>query len=97
MTNRTTHTPGPWLRLSGGYIATTTGPDWPSHTVCTVKGNAGTAQERDTADANAALIAAAPDMLAALQRLVSFAQEDDPEVQAAVDAALAAIARAEGR
>ncbi len=48
--------------------------------------------------ANARLIAAAPDLLATLKALIDLLNEDlDPDQCAAWDAAVAAIAKAEGR
>jgi len=48
--------------------------------------------------ANAQLIAAAPELLAALKRLVGLLNDDlDPDQCAAWDDAVAAIAKAEGR
>ncbi len=85
------HTPGPWIENSfcgsmGGiglrevYAETPTGPS----AICRV------AAERQ--DANAALIAAAPDLLAACEALLL-----DPTPRAdAVRVARAAIARARG-
>lgn len=52
---------------------------------------------KDEAFANARLIAAAPDMLAALRAMVALLPHtDDADVEAVVQAARAAIAKAEG-
>lgn len=55
-----TITPGPWFRLSGGAISNTVGADWADerHFVCGI--------DCDN-DANAKLIVAAPDLLAACE------------------------------
>lgn len=60
------HTPGPWYALSGGYVSTTVGPDWPSHVVadCNIGSLVQRSEYQKTADANARLIAQAPDLLA---------------------------------
>lgn len=48
-------------------------------------------------EANARLIAAAPELLEALKHLATFGTEGDEEQRAALDAACAALAKAEGR
>jgi len=53
---------------------------------------------RQEAEANARLIAAAPDLLEALKEMLSVWEEDDPAYGAMhADKARAAIARAEGK
>lgn len=93
----TDHTPGPWRateNLIQGYMATeaATAPLRPTIAlVCTTTTSAG---------ANAALIAAAPDLLAALEELTTeLAFRDGPCVENCgcnIDTARAAIAAARG-
>ena len=83
----TKHTPGPWYRLTGGIISATVGADWASdrHFV---------AQVGRHNEANAALIAAAPDLLKACR--AAFADYEADTFQQPTMAMLrAAIARAE--
>lgn len=92
------HTPGPWIhsgKIAGDIV------DANGVLVCTVAGSIVTA-ERD--DANQAIIAAAPDMLAALMGLeiaASGAGVPHPQerklLHEQIFAARAAIAKAEGR
>ena len=87
------HTPGPW-DVYGGEIGTA--PDATLAVVCALSGNDGDNEE----DANARLIAAAPDLLAALEALARWETCDlDAEQAAALmdevcDMARAAIAKA---
>ena len=80
-----THTPGPWaIQITGGEKEVVTGSTkglW-----ATIEG-----PNFETRHANARLIAAAPELLAALQRLVHPAA-DDTDVTHALDV----IARATG-
>ena len=80
-----THTPGPWaIQITGGEKEVVTGSTkglW-----ATIEG-----PNFETRHANARLIAAAPDLLTALQRLVHPAA-DDTDVTHALDV----IARATG-
>lgn len=93
----TKHTPGPWHVSDPRPYAST-------HCVDVIGGLSLVAQcvpqsERNTEKANARLIAAAPDLLAALKGLLgdrTLAGMDKME-QEEIDAALAAIAKAEGR
>lgn len=89
----TTHTPGPWLIKGGDHIETTTG-----RRICTI-------DERDFGKGfaesyeNGFLIAAAPDLLAALVEMLEFAdmgEIHDEETAEAVARAHAAIAKAKG-
>lgn len=90
------HTRGQWIVPDGGW----------QPTICTADGGWLIARVTDTgaeAEANAALIAAAPDMLAALFLFADLPTDTPPPGitptawQAALDAAQAAIAKAEGR
>lgn len=96
------HTPGPW------EICQMTEDDGPRHlavrrlnqarrAVCLVSGLS-TVDEED--EANAALIAAAPDLLAAIRGWLAIFNTErayvSPLVQAAIRESLAAIAKAEG-
>lgn len=100
----TTHTPGPWLRLdrpenasedarilthisNGAYIVCTLG------STCT--------DGSPTHSKNAALIAAAPDLLSALESCISELNQlaflaNDKLAHAAIEKGLAAIAKAKG-
>lgn len=81
------HTPGPW------WVDADPGEGVEVH-----DGFGRTASvwgEEDTATANARLIAAAPDLLAALRRLVDYC--DNHSDYDSIGAACAAIAKAEGR
>ena len=93
------HTPGPWTA-----VANPTCYEWeirrdeddPGTYLATVIGREDTS---DTDEANARLIAAAPDLLLQLQRLERIARDTidaDGALIAACDNALAAIAKAEG-
>lgn len=94
MNTNTKHTPGPWVSypehesssFQGYAIATADG---------TIIATTGTTNE----DAcNAALIAAAPEMLEAAVNLLSYLPETTDDFQNKLEAALvAAIAKAEGR
>lgn len=98
------HTPGPWFSYPAGHLSKgdedpalffTVGPR-PFHTVAEVRpGNVGEGLPEQT-PANARLIAAAPDLLAALKwaaRVINT-EAHDPQLMEMVDAA---IAKAEGR
>lgn len=108
MSSDTKHTPGPW-------VACTDDAAWDRITIeqdrtklppgeePSVVGEAydsGDGIDRATAEANAALIAAAPDLLAALREARAlanhFAQGGGPVPRERFDAIDAAIARAEG-
>jgi len=100
------HTPGPWIaKRHAGYVET----DWrikPAHPIkgstvgfaphAVVKGDARIVSEAEKA-ANASLIAAAPELLEALQRIASFTAYQDCDNCLEMNAvARAAIAKATG-
>ena len=66
----TEHTPGPWGAIAHGKIITTTSA---RVTVATTHGGFAT----DTQEANGRLIAAAPDLLSAVEMLLRFTIDDD--------------------
>lgn len=90
------HTPGPWKRGCVGSDAYWVGPDWDRPLVARIE------RDRDESDADARLIASAPDLLAALKSLLDYDVQDagclptDAHLDAQNDAR-AAIAKAEGR
>ena len=97
----TQHTPGPWVTSKGAYGALHVGPatlDHPGREVAQYAAERG----RDLLaqrEADAALIAAAPDMLAALQDIMaeSSRDDDDHDVIATIQGICrAAIAKAKG-
>lgn len=76
MTDRTSHTPGPWIPDRDPRI----GMEWNIHildqrgnAICFMAHSDGKAYERD--EANAALVSAAPELLAALRLMVSIHDE----------------------
>jgi len=78
------HTAGPWTWMPWGDL-------WSEHEVLI------TDEHSEVGAANASLIAAAPDLLAALERIVTYYdREDRPEAVFKLDAARAAIAKAKG-
>ena len=86
------HTPGPWFakRAGGdGYFEWYVGRDGEN---CPIAEDIADPMTRDPSEANAHLIAAAPDLLEALKAATSFPLSDSW-----VPAALAAIAKAERR
>jgi hypothetical protein len=92
------HTPGPWFVVETlrGSLSINKTDKVPIATV----GGAGWHLGEETAKANACLIAAAPDLLLALRRLMSY--EDDRPAPGSYGAEIyaeaeAAIAKAEGR
>lgn len=93
MSDKTTHTPGPW-RISQNVSRHVIGPKGGVVTCgeLTWDGPGSTA----IADANARLIAAAPELLEALRTLAveEYRDDDDPILGAARDKARAAIAKA---
>ena len=104
----TKHTPGPWMVESDGKEdATVTAFTAVHHNpvyICRVYGEGVLARAGDSTEeraANAALIASAPDLLAALRELLSECIDTDGSLlrptQYVVDRASAAIAKAEGR
>lgn len=95
-----TYTPGPWQTEEYGRSITACRP--PGSMVCTARvtlaeiWSGGTASCAE-ADANARLMAAAPDLLAALQGLLDPATNEDSEwYREARAAARAAVAKATG-
>ena len=83
------HTPGPWVvrHVPERYNASTYCIDWSAHQE--------EVAEIVHGEANARLIAAAPDLLAAAKGLLGLAERHG-WLHVAVDAARAAIAKAEG-
>jgi predicted aconitase with swiveling domain len=102
----TAHTPGPWHVGKPDQVSTTGYPVIPIYSkttgqVMSEKGPCVVWATHGTAEADAALIAAAPDMLAALKAIVACIPDHgtwdqlDPFKMAAI--ARAAIAKAEGK
>lgn len=99
----TQHTPGPWTigsRTAGGCWRVIDAPTWDAFAKVVIK------MTDDKADseqglANARLIAAAPDLLAALKRareiLPTLAEEAGCSVNSYLDDIDAAVEKAEGR
>lgn len=90
------HTPGPWHATNHSWCETSVLAQGFDHAICMLDINYAT-EESQMADeaqmaANARLIAAAPDMLAALHAVISVADRKTAEF----DLAHAAIAKAEG-
>lgn len=97
--NAATYTPGPWF-VSGPFVGPRLAPD--SGIQIKVARVAGDECDSECI-ANARLIAAAPDLLAALEEAVALADQTlsefagrTDECQASYDKACAAIARARG-
>lgn len=63
------HTPGPWTRGFGNHVYTGTSEHDKGPLIATCMPLNGTKEELETAFANARLIAAAPDMMNALQEI----------------------------
>ena len=88
------HTPGPWeVHTAAVNFATTPRESeirGGNHVVVRLG-----VMHHETAQANARLIAAAPDLLAALQLIANFSNEDVSDMVR--DIARAAIAKAEGK
>lgn len=101
-----THTPGPWSADTGDYPIIVNGPDAESQIICIIEDpedpTAATAESIDENDANAILIASAPDLLATLRTIAGLygtsATNDDPHaaLESIFAMASAAIAQAEG-
>lgn len=87
------HTPGPWeLKQFGGPQIS--GPK--GYAVCTMWGALSVSELRGQDAANSRLIAAAPDLLAALSSAVKWlAISDDPRCEKDLHAAEAALAAAQ--
>ena len=102
MTTQANHTPGPWIRDGDDIgVETTVAGDLVFLVVCELREPSlyHTADTIVQQEANARLIAAAPDLLAALQVIVALDDEDQPGLwpfEAELDAARAAIRRATG-
>lgn len=86
----TKHTPGPWKAVGRDVLSMHASPRSSGPLVCVVDDN-----DDDRWPADSALIAAAPDLLAACERLLDAVERGDHKAKA-VDAARAAIARAKG-
>lgn len=112
----TKHTPGPWevvlpgkWRIGSGYGVQARTPEGPGFPTPSATGYYAMCEppphgmdKKSEQEANARLIASAPDLLAALQTLTDHAQETYPHFESErgqrdIAAALAAIAKAEGR
>ena len=106
MSNQPKHTPGPWFAKragDGGYFEWYVGRDGEN---CSIAEDITDPVTRDPSEANAHLIAAAPDLLEALKAIISDDMEDQKTAQEfggfvlpdeLRTAARAAIAKAEGR
>lgn len=105
MNTTTTHTPGPWMQ---GPTANTwhkvyegKNGEYGGRAICTLHNiHANGARQREdfeTETANARLIAAAPDLLAALRALVASRVPGGKDPTGMWTAARAAIAQAEGK
>ena len=90
-----THTPGPWIADSAGTVRAQCDAQPLPYVVAVVLGDADVGKGRG--DANASLIAAAPDLLKALRDLLDWNVAMDPDHDCdEFDAARAAIAKATG-
>lgn len=85
------HTPGPWR--SGGCVVWQSNGDM----VADLTGTVMLSRPRDEVIANAALITASPDLLAAARDALALSALLPPEARERIDALRAAIAKAEGR
>jgi hypothetical protein len=95
MSDQPKHTPGPWFAKRAGdgrYFEWYVGRDGGN---CSIAEDITDPVTRDPSEANAHLIAAAPDLLEALKMMMEGGLEG-PTSQA-TETALAAIAKAEGR
>ena len=95
MSDQPKHTPGPWFakRAGGvGYFEWYVGRDGEN---CSIAEDITDPVTRDPSEANAQLIAAAPELLGALKMMLEGGLEG-PTSQA-IETALATIAKAEGR
>ena len=92
------HTPGPWTVPANGHVIA---PKPYSVVIAFMPESSDSIQGMDVIDANARLIAAAPDLLQALQGLVSSCElnldELEPDTHAMLDCARAALAKATGK
>jgi hypothetical protein len=93
MTNKTkpqTHTPAPWMVGTGWiYGGSNQGDPIGAYAVCRIGVN-------PADDANARLIAAAPDLLEAAKLMIAQFEDGSPYVAKATNALRAAIAKARG-
>ena len=89
------HTPGPWLLENRGYkfIVSKPGDGYITRDVCRLDGSTMSAFAQE---ANARLIAAAPDLLEALKEMLSVWEEDPAYGHASAEKARAAIKVVEG-
>ena len=90
------YTPGPWgISNASEYPPEemSVGPEDSDEVVCWINDGV---EPDDVVEANARLIAAAPELLAACKMLLSCSLPRDVSGMRMVDAALAAIAKAEG-
>ena len=89
------HTPKPWTRGEGAWSSHVIAPSkFETHPLAVFSGRG-----RDEDDANAALAAAAPDLLEALEGVEPYLEEDpddDGDYNERIRAARAAIAKARG-
>ena len=93
----TKHTPGPWHAALGDTEERTSLWAHGGHYLGKVTGNCSHSSTRETREADARLIAASPDLLAALQRLVIWDEcgtSDDAVLDSIMSEARAAIAKA---
>ena len=92
------HTPGPWrleLEEDGAFwLLSDPGVDMTSPATIAKRGT--WSHRAKESHANARLIAAAPDLLAALKAVCSHGTREPQQISSDWDAARAAIARAEG-
>lgn len=93
-TNKPTHTPGPW-KVAGQYTITT-GQNFANDVIAITQSVNDNALDDDQAQkderaANARLIAAAPDLLAALKKLVDGPHDSTASILAATKTARAAL------
>jgi len=91
------HTPGPWhISKTGKYIRKNDGPNWPAWNIAEIN------QNHERAGADARLIVAAPDLLAALEEIEAHHVEQnrikgrDESRSHTLQIARAAIAKAKG-
>lgn len=96
------HTPGPWAVGGDDGLIWVTPPDTRQNVICDLQPrDADSFTEED--EANARLIAAAPDLLLAIKLLYRATDHYDPEpsklgaLLAAIEATKAAVAKAEGK
>lgn len=90
-----THTPGPWKAHTNNtseYIDIDAGPQ----RICSILADTGDAECDAENIANAALIAAAPDMFEALQRMYDEYYTEGYDPQSPLGQAFAAIQKARG-